>query len=95
MHAKTLYDKIWDAHAIREEADGTTLIYIDRHLIHEVTSAQAFQGLREAGRKPRRPELNLAVVDHNVPTTDRSKGIEDPESALQIDTLQKNIVTTL
>ncbi|MFT5112163.1 MAG: 3-isopropylmalate/(R)-2-methylmalate dehydratase large subunit [Parasphingorhabdus sp.] len=90
MQAKTLYDKIWDAHAIREESDGTTLIYIDRHLIHEVTSAQAFQGLRDAGRSPRQPTLNLAVVDHNIPTTDRSLGIEDPESALQIDTLRKN-----
>ena len=84
---RTLYDKIWDAHLVHEAPDGTCLLYIDRHLVHEVTSPQAFEGLRMAGRKVRAPEKTLAVVDHNVPTTDRSKGIDDPESALQIDTL--------
>jgi 3-isopropylmalate/(R)-2-methylmalate dehydratase large subunit len=87
---KTLYDKIWDDHLVDEQPDGTCLIYIDRHLVHEVTSPQAFEGLRMAGRKLRAPEKTLAVVDHNVPTTDRSKGIDDPESALQVDTLAKN-----
>ena len=87
---RTLYDKIWDAHLVHEAPDGTCLIYVDRHLIHEVTSPQAFEGLRMAGRKVRAPEKTLAVVDHNVPTTDRSKGIDDPESALQIETLAKN-----
>ena len=87
---KTLYDKIWDDHLVDEQPDGTCLIYIDRHLVHEVTSPQAFEGLRMAGRRVHAPEKTLAVVDHNVPTTDRSKGIDDPESALQIDTLAKN-----
>jgi 3-isopropylmalate/(R)-2-methylmalate dehydratase large subunit len=87
---RTLYDKIWDAHLVHEAPDGTCLIYIDRHLVHEVTSPQAFEGLRMAGRKVRAPEKTLAVVDHNVPTTDRSKGIDDPESALQIATLAEN-----
>ncbi len=77
---KTLYDKIWDDHLVDEQPDGTCLIYIDRHLVHEVTSPQAFEGLRLSGRKVRAPEKTLAVVDHNVPTTDRSKGIDDPES---------------
>src|SRR6476661_6774391 len=86
----TLYDKIWDEHMVHEAPDGTCLIYIDRHLVHEVTSPQAFEGLRMAGRKVRAPEKTLAVVDHNVPTTDRSKGIDDPESALQIATLAEN-----
>lgn len=90
--SKTLYDKIWDDHLIDEQPDGTCLIYIDRHLVHEVTSPQAFEGLRMTGRKVRAPEKTLAVVDHNVPTTDRSKGIDDPESALQVDTLAKNAV---
>ncbi|OED38624.1 3-isopropylmalate dehydratase large subunit [Chromatiales bacterium (ex Bugula neritina AB1)] len=90
MQAKTLYDKIWDAHVVSTEPDGTCLIYIDRHLVHEVTSAQAFEGLRLASRKVRRPELTLAVVDHNIPTTDRSAGIDDPESKLQMDTLRTN-----
>ena len=76
---RTLYDKIWDAHLVHEAPDGTCLLYIDRHLVHEVTSPQAFEGLRMAGRKVRAPEKTLAVVDHNVPTTDRSKGIDDPE----------------
>jgi 3-isopropylmalate/(R)-2-methylmalate dehydratase large subunit len=88
--SRTLYDKIWDAHLIHEAPDGTCLIYIDRHLVHEVTSPQAFEGLRMAGRRVRAPEKTLAVVDHNVPTTDRSKGIDDPESALQIATLAEN-----
>ena len=87
---RTLYDKIWDAHLVHEAPDGTCLIYIDRHLVHEVTSPQAFEGLRISGREVRAPEKTLAVVDHNVPTTDRSKGIDDPESALQVETLAKN-----
>ena len=87
---RTLYDKIWDAHLVHEAPDGTCLIYIDRHLVHEVTSPQAFEGLRMAGRKVRAPQKTLAVVDHNVPTTDRSKGIDDPESALQVATLAEN-----
>ena len=87
---RTLYDKIWDAHLVHEAPDATCLIYIDRHLVHEVTSPQAFEGLRMAGRKVRAPQKTLAVVDHNVPTTDRSHGIDDPESALQIATLAEN-----
>src|SRR5689334_11508918 len=87
---RTLYDKIWDAHLVHEAPDGTCLLYIDRHLVHEVTSPQAFEGLRMAGRKVRAPHKTLAVVDHNVPTTDRSKGIDDPESALQVATLAEN-----
>lgn len=90
IHARTLYDKLWDAHVIHEEADGTTLLYIDRHLIHEVTSPQAFEGLKVAGRKPWRIDANLAVVDHNVPTTSRSQGIADPISRLQVETLDAN-----
>ncbi len=88
--AKTLYDKIWDAHVVDTQEDGTCLLYIDRHLVHEVTSPQAFEGLRMTGRKVRQPGRTLAVVDHNVPTTDRSHGIDDPESALQVETLAKN-----
>ncbi|MGI8723928.1 MAG: 3-isopropylmalate dehydratase large subunit [Methyloceanibacter sp.] len=87
---RTLYDKIWDEHVVHEAPDGTCLLYIDRHLVHEVTSPQAFEGLRMAGRKVREPKKTLAVVDHNVPTTDRSLGIDDPESALQIETLAGN-----
>src|ERR1700693_564715 len=87
---RTLYDKIWDAHLVHEAPDGTCLLYVDRHLVHEVTSPQAFEGLRMAGRKVRAPEKTLAVVDHNIPTTDRSKGIADPESAIQIDTMAMN-----
>jgi 3-isopropylmalate/(R)-2-methylmalate dehydratase large subunit len=87
---RTLYDKIWDDHVVETQPDGTCLLYIDRHLIHEVTSPQAFEGLRMTGRKVRAPHKTLAVVDHNVPTTDRSKGIDDPESALQVETLAKN-----
>jgi 3-isopropylmalate/(R)-2-methylmalate dehydratase large subunit len=88
--AKTLYDKIFDDHVVDRAADGTCLLYIDRHLVHEVTSPQAFEGLRMAGRKVRAPEKTLAVVDHNVPTTDRSHGIADPESRVQVETLAKN-----
>ena len=86
----TLYDKIWDDHVVHAAEDGTTLIYIDRHLVHEVTSPQAFEGLRMAGRKVRAPQKTLAVVDHNVPTTDRSKGIANPESAIQVNALARN-----
>ncbi len=88
--AKTLYDKIWDNHLVTNNEDGTSLIYIDRHLVHEVTSPQAFEGLRLSNREVRSPKRTLAVVDHNVPTTDRSKGIKDPESRLQVETLAKN-----
>nr|WP_321442785.1 3-isopropylmalate dehydratase large subunit [uncultured Cohaesibacter sp.] len=87
---KTLYDKIWDAHVADQQEDGTCLLYIDRHLVHEVTSPQAFEGLRMADRKVRAPQRTLAVVDHNVPTTDRTKGIDDPESKLQVETLANN-----
>jgi 3-isopropylmalate/(R)-2-methylmalate dehydratase large subunit len=87
---RTLYDKIWDDHLVDEQADGTCLIYIDRHLVHEVTSPQAFEGLRAAGRKVHAPEKTLAVVDHNVPTTDRNQPNPDPESAEQIATLARN-----
>ena len=90
MPAKTLYDKLWNAHVVREDADGTCLLYIDRHLVHEVTSPQAFEGLRLAGRKPWRLDANLAVPDHNVPTTDRAAGIADPVSRLQVETLDQN-----
>jgi 3-isopropylmalate/(R)-2-methylmalate dehydratase large subunit len=90
MTATTLYDKIWDAHLVHAEPGEACVLYIDRHLVHEVTSPQAFEGLRMAGRKVRRPDLTLAVADHNVPTTDRSKGIDDPESALQVATLENN-----
>tara|TARA_X000001036_G_scaffold149743_1_gene142276 strand:+ start:375 stop:1775 length:1401 start_codon:yes stop_codon:yes gene_type:complete len=87
---KSLYDKIWEDHLVHEQSDGTSLIYVDRHLVHEVTSPQAFEGLRLQKRKVRRPELTLAVPDHNVPTTDRSKGINDKESKIQVDTLRNN-----
>ncbi len=87
---RTIYDKIWDDHVVEEAEDGTCILYIDRHLIHEVTSPQAFEGLRVNGRKVRAPQKTLAVVDHNVPTTDRSHGIDDPESALQVETLAVN-----
>ena len=87
---RTLFDKIWDQHLVDVQDDGTSLIYIDRHLVHEVTSPQAFEGLRTAGRPVRRPEATLAVPDHNVPTTDRSKGIEEEQSRIQVETLQQN-----
>jgi 3-isopropylmalate/(R)-2-methylmalate dehydratase large subunit len=90
MMAKTLYDKLWDAHVVRQEADGTALIYIDRQLLHEVTSPQAFEGLALAQRPLWRTSANLAVVDHNVPTTGRQTGIADPTSRLQVETLDAN-----
>jgi len=88
--AKTLYDKLWDDHVVRTEDDGTALLYIDRHLVHEVTSPQAFEGLRLAGRQPWRTSSVVAVPDHNVPTTDRSMGITDPVAKLQVETLDNN-----
>ena len=87
---RTLYDKIWDDHLVHEADDGTCLLYIDRHLVHEVTSPQAFEGLRMSNRTVRHPEKTLAVVDHNVPTTDRSHGIDDPEAREQVEALAKN-----
>ena len=84
---RTLYDKIWDDHVVETQPDGASLLYIDRHLVHEVTSPQAFEGLRMTGRTVRAPQKTLAVVDHNVPTSDRSQGIADPESRLQVETL--------
>ena len=87
---RTMYDKIWDDHVVETREDGTSLLYIDRHLVHEVTSPQAFEGLRMAGRPVRRPAKTLAVADHNVPTSDRTKGIEDEESRIQVDTLEAN-----
>lgn len=88
---RTLFDKIWDDHVVECLEDGTCILYIDRHLVHEVTSPQAFEGLRMSGRRVRRPDATVAVVDHNVPTSDRSKPIEEPESRLQIETLEKNV----
>ena len=85
-----MFEKIWESHVVREEEDGTTLLYIDRHLVHEVTSPQAFEGLKLTGRRPRRPGATLAVPDHNVPTTDRRFGITDPVSAKQVKTLEQN-----
>ncbi|HZW86880.1 MAG TPA: 3-isopropylmalate dehydratase large subunit [Gallionella sp.] len=90
MSAQTLYDKLWHTHVVRQEADGTALLYIDRHLVHEVTSPQAFEGLKLAGRKVWRAASILAVADHNVPTTGRAQGIADPISRLQVETLDKN-----
>jgi len=90
MAAQTLFEKIWESHVVRAEPDGTTLLYIDRQLVHEVTSPQAFEGLKLSGRRPRRPGATLAVPDHNVPTTDRTLGIADPLSAKQIQTLEEN-----
>jgi len=87
---QTLYDKIWNEHIVHKQDDGTTLLYVDRHLIHEVTSPQAFEGLRLSKRKVRKPNLTLAVADHNIPTSNRSKGIDDPESKIQVDTLETN-----
>ena len=88
--SKTIYDKIWNEHLVHTQEDGTSLLFVDRHLIHEVTSPQAFEGLRNLKRKVRQPKLTLAVADHNVPTTDRSKGILDQESKIQVDTLDAN-----
>ena len=90
MAALTLFQKLWDTHVVHVEPDGTTLLYIDRHLVHEVTSPQAFESLRLAGRTPRRADAAIAVPDHNVPTTDRSHGIADPISRLQVETLDAN-----
>src|SRR5918998_6252758 len=87
---KTLFDKLWDAHVVREARGEPTLLYIDLHLIHEVTSPQAFDGLREAGRKVRRPDLTSGTVDHNVPTTDRNLPIADAVAANQVETLRRN-----
>jgi len=90
MPGLTLFQKLWDAHVVHVESDGTTLLYIDRHLVHEVTSPQAFEGLKLAHRTPRRVDAAIAVPDHNVPTTDRSQGIADPVSRLQVETLDAN-----
>jgi 3-isopropylmalate/(R)-2-methylmalate dehydratase large subunit len=90
MAGKTLYDKLWDAHVVRRNDDGTCLLYIDRHLVHEVTSPQAFEGLKLGGRKVWRIDANLATADHNVPTTDRARGIADPVSRVQVETLDAN-----
>ena len=88
---RTLFDKLWDSHVVERLPDGTCVLYIDRHLVHEVTSPQAFEGLRLAGRAVRRPEATVAVVDHNIPTSDRRRGISEPESRLQVETLEKNV----
>ena len=88
--SQTIYDKIWQEHLVHEQEDGTSLLFVDRHLIHEVTSPQAFEGLRNANRKVRHPNLTLAVADHNVPTTDRTKGIADEDSRIQVETLENN-----
>ena len=88
---RTLFDKIWESHLVDTQPDGTCLLYIDRHLVHEVTSPQAFEGLRASGRRVRRPDATIAVADHNVPTTDRSRGIEEPESRKQVETLERNV----
>ena len=90
--ARTLFDKIWDAHVVDTQDDGISLVYIDRHLVHEVTSPQAFEGLRLAERQVRRPDLTLAVPDHNLPTTpDRLEFIKDEDSRIQLDALEKNV----
>ena len=88
---RTLFDKIWESHLVDTQPDGTCLLYIDRHLVHEVTSPQAFEGLRASGRGVRRPDATIAAADHNVPTTDRSRGIEEPESRKQVETLERNV----
>src|SRR5882672_3768112 len=88
---RTLYDKIWDAHVVDRQADGTCLIYIDAHLVHEVTSPQAFEGLRASKRKVRRPDLTLAVADHIIPTSNRAAGIDDEEARIQLQTLERNV----
>jgi len=90
MSAQTLYDKLWNSHVVRQDADGTALIYIDRQLVHEVTSPQAFEGLRLAKRRPWRIASMLAVPDHNVPTINRAAGISDPVSRIQVETLDAN-----
>src|SRR5271166_2694004 len=88
---RTLFDKIWDSHVVERLPDGTCILYIDRHLVHEVTSPQAFEGLRATGRRVRRPDCTIAVADHNIPTEDRAGGIHEPESKLQVDTLEANV----
>jgi len=88
---RTLFDKVWAAHVVQQMPDGTCILYIDRHLVHEVTSPQAFEGLRLANRRVRRPDATIAVVDHNIPTSDRSVPIAEPESALQVETLERNV----
>ena len=87
---KTIFDKIWLNHLVHKQEDGTCLIYIDRHLVHEVTSPQAFEGLRDNNRLVRKPDCTFAVADHNVPTSDRSKGIDNKESRIQVEVLEKN-----
>jgi 3-isopropylmalate/(R)-2-methylmalate dehydratase large subunit len=94
MAPRTLYDKLWDAHVVRADADGTSLIYIDRHLVHEVTSPQAYEGLRLAGRQPWRAASIVATADHNTPTQHWDEGIRDPISRLQVETLDANIRAT-
>ena len=91
MQSRTLYDKLWDSHVVRQENDGTTLLYVDRHLVHEVTSPQAFEGLRLAGRTPWRVESIVATADHNTPTTHWDEGIRDPISRTQVEALDANI----
>ncbi|HSU04215.1 MAG TPA: 3-isopropylmalate dehydratase large subunit [Acetobacteraceae bacterium] len=88
---RTLFDKIWDSHVVERLPDGTCILYIDRHLVHEVTSPQAFEGLRMAGRKVRRPDATIAVADHNIPTTDRRLGIKEEDSRIQVETLERNV----
>src|SRR3954467_10959384 len=87
---RTLFEKIWDSHVVQRNDDGTCILYIDRHLVHEVTSPQAFEGLRMSNRRVRRTDATLAVADHNVPTSDRSLGIKDEESRIQVETLSQN-----
>src|SRR5258708_4400549 len=89
---RTLFDKIWDSHVIAPAGEGTYLLYIDLHLCHEVTTPQAFEGLKLAGRTVRRPDATIAVADHNIPTSNRAAGIDEPESKLQVDTLERNVV---
>ncbi|HEY5301848.1 MAG TPA: aconitase family protein, partial [Acetobacteraceae bacterium] len=88
---RTLFDKVWDSHVVERLPDGTCILYIDRHLLHEVTSPQAFEGLRMAGRGVRRPDATIAVVDHNIATTDRRSGIKEEDSRIQVETLEKNV----
>ena len=88
---RTLFDKVWDAHVVQRLGDGTCVLYIDRHLVHEVTSPQAFEGLRLAGRRVRRPEATIAVADHNIPTMGRAAGILEEESRIQVETLERNV----
>src|SRR3954452_12015707 len=88
---KNLFDKVWEGHVVDRMEDGTSVLYIDRHLVHEVTSPQAFEGLRIAGRAVRRPDATIAVVDHNIPTSDRSQGIKEEERRIQVETLERNV----